>query len=89
MRDGLGNVIRDGDLLIISREILERAVFQVIKVQDGGLSTPEGVTPGVLIVGLTFPVPRPNEPLMDFKCLRNPDSEFAEGFASGASQRAM
>jgi hypothetical protein len=77
MRDALGNTIRDGDLLVwnISAEQLRNMVFQVLKVQDGAIDTPQGKTPGVLILAITLPVPKPSEELMDFKCLRNPESE--------------
>jgi hypothetical protein len=77
MKDALGNTIRDGDLLAwnITEDLRNSLVFQVIKVQDGGLSTPRGDTPGLLILGISLPIAKPKENLTDFKCLRNPESE--------------
>ena len=77
MRDALGNTIHDGDLVTwnIGAEQLRNMVFQVLKAQDGMIDTPQGKTPGVLILAITLPISKPTEELMDFKCLRNPESE--------------
>jgi hypothetical protein len=78
MKDGLGNTIHGGDLVSwnISAELLRRMVFQVIKADDGGISTADGgKTPGLLIIAVTIPIPKPHQELMDFRCLRNPESE--------------
>jgi hypothetical protein len=92
MRDALGNSIRDGDLISwnITAELLRNMVFQVIKVQDGGVVTPDGgKTPGLLILGITLPIPEPHKELMDLRCLRNPESEDMMNKIAGMPLRKM
>ena len=70
MRDAIGNSIHDGDLLVLSVEFLRQAVFQVLKSQE-----PTQDHPGIMVIGLTIPVPTGTKEIMDAKCLRNPESE--------------
>lgn len=83
MRDALGNKISDGDLVrwAIPEGLLDHLLFQVLKVSDGGILTPQGETPPFIVLSVTVPINRaPGAPageptLGDFLCLRNPGSE--------------
>ena len=70
MRDAIGNSIHDGDLLVLSVEFLRQAVFQVLKSQE-----PTQDHPGIMVIGLTIPIPAGTKELADAKCVRNPESE--------------
>ena len=88
MTDAIGNTIREGDLLSVSPDLLKHFTFTVIKVQEGGIDTPHGKTPGVLAIAVTMPIENPKAPLMDFRCLRNPQSEaLVAAIADGQVKR--
>jgi hypothetical protein len=79
VRDRIGNEIKEGDIIRweIPPEVLKRIVFQVLQVTDGGIATPQGVTPPLIRLSVLIPVntDRPEAYLEDFLCVRNPHSE--------------
>lgn len=93
MRDALGNKINDKDLVKwrIPADVADHLVFQVMRVSDGGLSTPQGETPPFIMLTVTVPINlgpgshgEPN--LQDFYCLRNPESEKVIDILTGGAK---
>ena len=80
MRDRIGNAINQGDLVRweIPEHLVKRIVFEVLHVSDGGIATPQGITPPVIRIAIMLPVAvkDASEPVLeDFLCVRNPQSE--------------
>ena len=50
-KDSLGNELHVGDLVTL---VTNRPVpYRVLKVENGGIQTPQGVTPGMIAIGTT------------------------------------
>lgn len=81
MKDAIGNKINNEDLVKwnIPAELIPRLVFTVAHVSDGGIMTPQGVTPPLIQLTVVIPLDMHHatgEPVLpDFVCLRNPKSE--------------
>lgn len=79
MRDRIGNEIKEGDIVRwdIPDEVRKKMVFQVTRVSDGGISTPQGDTPPIIQLTILIPVDTKlaEAYLEDFLCVRNPQSE--------------
>ena len=73
-KDALGNDLHEGDLVtMLSTQV---PVFRVMKVDNGGLQTPQGVTPGVVIVGVTFTIRcAPGSPILNMARVVSPGSD--------------
>lgn len=89
MRDRIGNSIVEDGLVRweIPPAVLKNLVFTVVKVSDGGLSTPQGPSPAYLQLTVAIPVENVNgEPVLtDFLCVMNPNNERLLGALSGKS----
>lgn len=90
MRDRIGNVIKEGDIMRwdIPAEVGKRALFQVTRVSDGGISTPQGMTPPIIQLTILIPVETklPEAYLEDFLCVRNPESEALLNALTGSGK---
>jgi hypothetical protein len=79
MRDAIGNKISEGDLVkwLVPPATLDRMIFQVVRASDGGIVTPEGITPPMIQLSITLPIESMGaEPVLgEFLCVRNPQSE--------------
>lgn len=79
MRDRIGNVINEQDIVRweIPPDVQKKMLFQVVRVTDGGLATPQGNTPPLIQLSILIPIntDKPEPWLEDFLCVRNPNSE--------------
>lgn len=75
----------------LQRALLDTLVFTVTKLNDGGIETPQGTTPPVVVLAVSLPVMvsgRDEEPtLRDFLCVRNPQSEGLLELVAGGGGR--
>jgi hypothetical protein len=90
MKDSIGNPIRENDLVRwnIPDFLLHRLVWKVLRVSDGGISTPEGVTPPIIQLSVVLPIQsdKPDPVLEDFVCVRNPQSEAIMDALTGGAK---
>jgi hypothetical protein len=73
-KDALGNDLHEGDLVTMLHSQIP--VFRVMKVDNGGLQTPAGTTPGMVIVGVTFTIRCiPGSPILNIARVVSPGSD--------------
>jgi hypothetical protein len=53
-KDALGNELHEGDIVTMQSD--RPIFFRVMKIDNGGIQTPQGVTPGVVIIGVTLTI---------------------------------
>lgn len=53
-KDALGNDLHEGDIITLVSD--KPIFFRVMKVDNGGIQTPQGITPGVVVVGVTLTI---------------------------------
>jgi hypothetical protein len=91
MRDQIGNRITEKDLVRwnIPEDLLHKLVFNVVRVSDGGIATPQGNTPPLIQLSITIPIhsDTPEPVLTDFVCVRNPESEALLDALAGVGGR--
>jgi hypothetical protein len=51
-KDALGNELREGDVVTLVTD--KPLFFRVMKIDNGGISTPQGMTPAVVVLGVTL-----------------------------------
>jgi hypothetical protein len=73
-KDALGNELREGDLVtMLPTQIL---VLRVMKVDNGGIQTPQGITPGMVLIGVTLTLRViPGAPILNIAKVVNPGSD--------------
>ena len=73
-KDALGNELHEGDIItLISPKPL---FFRVMKLEHGGIQTPQGITPGVLLIGVTVTMRFiPGAPLENIARVVSPGSD--------------
>lgn len=93
MLDCLGNKVKEGDYVRwnIPDALQCKLVFKVTRISEGGIETPDGLTPPMLQLTIMLPV-NPTQPgqetiLSDFLCAQDPQSEaLLDKLASGPRQ---
>lgn len=53
-KDALGNEIHEGDVVTLQSD--RPIIFRVMKVENGGIQTAQGVTPGVILIGVQLTI---------------------------------
>jgi hypothetical protein len=73
-KDALGNDLHEGDL--VTMLATQVPVFRVMKVDNGGIQTPQGTTPGMVIIGVTFTIRCvPGAPILNVARVVSPGSD--------------
>lgn len=76
-KDALGNDLHEGDIITMHPD--RPLFFRVMKIDNGGVHTPgQGVTPGVVIVGVTLTLRiAPGVPILNMVRVVSPGSDEA------------
>lgn len=73
-KDALGNDLHEGDIITLLPN--QPLIMRVMKVDNGGIQTPQGVTPGVVLVGVTLTIRLvPGAPILNILRVMSPGSD--------------
>jgi hypothetical protein len=73
-KDALGNELHEGDLVTMLPN--QPLFLRVMKVDNGGVHTPQGVTPGIVILGVTITLRMiPGVPVLNVARVVSPQSD--------------